>query len=65
MAGFKGGLPQFKKPKFVARNAENKGGVPGAKKARLDAGKRKNLEKIVSKKEKFGGKKDKAEWVKE
>jgi hypothetical protein len=39
--------------------------VPGAKKARLDAEKRKNLEKIVSKNEKFGGKKEKAEWVKE
>jgi len=52
MAGFKGGLPQSKKPKFIPRNAENKGGVPGAKKARLDAERRKNLDKTLSKKEK-------------
>ena len=58
MAGFKGGLPQSKKPKFVPRNAENKGGVPGAKKQRLDAEKRKRLEKIVGQKEKIVGKKE-------
>lgn len=37
MAKFKGGLPSNKKMKFLPKNALNKGGVPGAKQARLEA----------------------------
>lgn len=45
MARFKGGVPQKDKVKFMPRNAQNKGGVVGAKKARILAEKKQHLEK--------------------
>lgn len=40
------------KVKFVPKNAQNKGGIIGAKKARLEAAKKQQLEQTIAKKKK-------------
>lgn len=44
MAGFKGGMQSGKKQKFVPKNAQNKGGIVGAKAGRIATQKREQLE---------------------
>lgn len=50
MAGFKGGIESHKKVKFVPKNAQNKGGIVGAKRERLEAEKKVRLEKTLESK---------------
>ena len=51
-AGFKGGIPNKNKVKFVPKNAPNKGGIIGAKKARIEANKKQQLEQAREKRKK-------------
>lgn len=52
MAGFKGGLPDREKIKIIPKNAQNKGGIVGAKRQRLEAEKKARLEQTLAKRKK-------------